>query len=64
MGVVFVSFSVVMPTEQLQIREIGGAVVGWRPVFDVVGFATFGGLLAAGGLAVLVAYDECFPLGG
>ena len=62
MGVVVVGFAVVVPAEKLQIVEVGGAAAG--PVHAVVGFATFGGLIAAGGLAVAVADDECFPLRG
>jgi hypothetical protein len=63
LGVVSVSFAVV-PAEELEVVEVGFAVVGWAPVLFVVGLAAVGGLFASGGLAVTVANDEGFPLGG
>jgi hypothetical protein len=59
LGVVVVSFAVVVPTQQLQILEIGRAAA--RPVHDVMCLTRVGGSVASGGLAVLVAYDERFP---
>jgi hypothetical protein len=59
---VAVSLAVVVPAEELQVFEIGRAAV--FPVFDVVRVAVIGGTVASRGLAVTVADDECFPLGG
>jgi hypothetical protein len=59
LGFFAVVLAVVVPAEQLQVVEVGGAAV--FPVVDVVGFAPVGGLGAAIGLAVLIAYDERFP---
>ena len=56
MGVVFVGLAVVVPAEQLEIVEVGGAVAG--PPFDVVGLAELPGDFAALGLAVPIAHDE------
>src|SRR5665213_1748354 len=62
LGVVSVSFAMVVPTQELQIVEIGRAVVRRGPVPDVMGFAAIGRLFATGCLAVPVAYDERLPL--
>ncbi len=62
LGVVPVLLAVVVPAEELEVVEVGGAAAG--PVRDVVGLAVVGGPVAAGGLAVPVAYDEGFPLRG
>jgi hypothetical protein len=59
LGVVVVSVAVVLPAEQLEVFEIGGAAA--CPVHDVMGFAAVGSLVASGCLAVSVAYDERFP---
>ena len=62
LGVVVVGLAVMMPAQELEVVEVGGAAAG--PVHTMVGFATFGGLIAAGGSAVAVADHECFPLRG
>ena len=59
LGVVVVSVAVVVPAQELEVFEVGGAAA--CPVHDVMGFAGVGGSVAPGGLAVLVAYDERFP---
>ena len=64
LGVVFVVLAVVVPAQKFEVVEVGGSVVGWRPVFDVVGFTALRWLVAAGVLAVLIAHDERFPLRG
>jgi len=60
LGFVDVSFAVVMPAKELEVFEVGGSVV--LPVDDVVGLTVAGWTVAAGGLAVLVAYDQRQPL--
>jgi hypothetical protein len=62
LGVVDVLLAVVVPAEEFEVFEVGGSAVG--PVPDVMGLAVAGGTVAAGGLAVLVAGGECFPLRG
>ena len=59
LGVVDVLLFVVVPAQQTQVFEVGGAAV--FPVPDVMGFTDAGRLRAAGCLAVPVAYHEGFP---
>jgi hypothetical protein len=59
LGVVVVSVAVVLPAEELEVFEFGVSAAG--PVHDVVALTGVGCSVAAGCLAVLVAYDECFP---
>ena len=49
----------VVPAQEFEVFEVGGAAVG--PVPDVVCLAEARRSGAAGGLAVVVAGDECFP---
>src|SRR5205809_1116488 len=60
--VVGVGLAVVVPAQQFQVVEVGGAAVG--PVDDVMRVAESGGQGASCPLAVLVAGDECVPGGG
>ena len=57
--VVDVDFAVVLPAEEFQVVEVGGAAAG--PVPDVVCFTEAGGPGALGVLAVPVADDERAP---
>src|SRR5207248_8692083 len=60
LGVVFVSLAVVVPTEELEVVEVGRSAAA--PVRDVMRLAAARRSVATGVLAVLVAYDERFPL--
>ena len=49
LGVVFVLFAVVEPAQELEVVEVGAAVVRRAPVFAVVCLATFGRLVGIRG---------------
>jgi len=57
--VIGVPVAVVVPTQELEILEVGWSTTG--PVHDVMAFTGVWRSVAAGGLAVPVAYDERFP---
>ena len=59
LGVVVVLLAVVVPAQESEVVEVGGAAV--FPVPDVVGFAGAGGSVAAGGGAVPIPGDEGEP---